>query len=156
MKKKNRTLKLFKSHLRDDAKEKALVHIATYTLIITSLFYFLIKYFFYTQGEWGEQQHFLSPYLQKLHILLSPIFLFIMGSFFKEHVLKRIVSGVHQLRFSGICLTIFLFLLVLSGYLIQIVTEVFTRDVVSYFHLVISGIWLSFYIYHHIKSRIKT
>ncbi len=133
--------------------DKKLVHISNYTILITSIVYFIFRYFFTVEGDWGEEMHPVTPYLQKLHILLVPLLVFTIGMFYRDHVHKRIVTGMLRLRTSGIILIISFVLMVFTGYLIQVLNDQTLRRGVVFSHLIISGLWSFAYLYHHIRSR---
>ena len=139
--------------IQEERKEKNLVHLVNYIFIITAIIFGVFEYFFVTVGPWGEEEHFLTKYLQAFHILFAALFVFAIGAFFKDHIYKRIVNKVVRLRFSGMSLFCFFIFMTLSGYMIQVLSHALSREVAIIAHLALSGLWAIFYVFHHFKSR---
>lgn len=140
-----------------DKFDKKLLNYSQYFVLVTSIIYFAIKYFFQVEGEWGIESHPLEKTFQHIHILTVPVLFFAVAAIFKTHIWKKIRTNFQKLRKTGILMLISFFLMVFSGYGIQVAMNEALRKYLIWLHLGISLLWSVLYIYHQVKgSRIKT
>ncbi|MEH0860803.1 hypothetical protein [Halobacteriovorax sp. DPLXC-1] len=135
--------------------ERNTIFTINYLVLITSIIYFIAKYFLAIEGEWGPETHPLTIIFQKVHVLTVPFLIFAVGMIFSNHVWKRIESGYKKSRTSGIFLLVLLVLMSLTGYLIQVVDGQVFREYSAYLHIAVSVIWSVVFSYHHISSNRK-
>lgn len=124
-----------------------------YLVVLTSIIYFIAKYFLTIEGEWGAETHPLTIWFQKIHILTVPFLIFAVGMIFSNHIWKRICNGFSKSRTSGIFLLVLLILMTLSGYLIQIIDNQLLRQYSAYLHIGVSVAWSLVFSYHHLSSN---
>lgn len=89
---------------------------------LTGTVYGIMKYLLVASDPFAVINHPWQPVFLKLHILAAPLMVFAVGMVFRRHVIDRWRSGSHRGRRSGAFITGLFTPLVLSGYLIQVVT----------------------------------
>jgi hypothetical protein len=98
--------------------------------------YFWLKSFWESDDPFAVVNHPLEPLALDVHVLAGPALLFIGGAVFKAHVLPKIRMGDRKGRRLGYTLIIGLALMTISGYLLQIVSTTWLRELALYCHLV--------------------
>lgn len=135
--------------------ERNNIFMINYAVALTSIVYFIAKYFMIIEGDWGPQTHPLAIWFQKVHIISTPLLVFAVGSIFSNHIWKRIKSGYRPSRTSGIFLLVLFVLMSFTGYLIQILDSQLLREYSSYLHLGTSFIWMIGFSFHHMVANRK-
>ena len=90
--------------------------------VLTGLVYLWMKYGLEAAEPWAVINHPLQPAVLKAHIVVSPLLLFAIGMITIRHVWRHWRSGVAWGRRSGVTTVLATAPMVLSGYLIQVVT----------------------------------
>lgn len=90
--------------------------------VLTGLGYFVIKYLFPSPGPYAVVNHWLQPWFLKAHIVVSPLLLFALGLIAVHHVWEHWVTGVQVSRRSAVATALAVVPMVLTGYLIQVLT----------------------------------
>ena len=85
---------------------------------------------------------FFRQSILKLHIISSVIFLVILGMMAVEHFLPHIKKGMRKARKSGLSLLVFIFLMIASGFGLQVISSVKLLEFNYWIH-VLTG--LAFY-----------
>lgn len=124
-------------------------HFASYLVIISGLVYWLLKEFGYSETEYGMMPSPFQSKAQAWHILVSPLFIFALGLLWKDHILVKIKKSSKKLR-SGWTLILLVFPMIVSGYLIQVVSSEFWNPIVIIAHLVSSVVFIAAYLLHHL------
>jgi len=127
-------------------------HIITYLTVIHGSIYGIYKYFLKVETEYGLRPHALQGIWQGAHIFLSPLLIFIFGMLFKDHIIKMYTSAKRK-RKSGIGLVALMVIMILSGYLIQIVYAQEPKVLIAYIHIAISVFFSFIYLVHHILKK---
>ena len=73
-------------------------------------------------SDWAVINHPLQPWMLKAHVLAAPLLVFAVGLIGAGHVWKHFRRRVRRARPSGLLTMWMLAPMVLSGYLIQVVT----------------------------------
>ncbi|NIN72301.1 MAG: hypothetical protein GTO46_10380 [Gemmatimonadetes bacterium] len=81
------------------------------------------KYFIQSDTEWAVINHPLQPVFLKAHILTTPVLAFALGLIATRHIWKHYRAGITRGRKSGIVAMLATVPMVLTGYLIQVVTH---------------------------------
>lgn len=102
--------------------EKWTVWITTLLTGITGLAYLWTKYLVSPPDAFAVVNHPLQPLFLKTHILVSPLLLFALGMIALRHVWLHFRTGVRIGRKSGIITALIIVPMVLTGYLIQVLT----------------------------------
>lgn len=131
--------------------EAWLLHVSTVALTLTGLAYAWMRYMMKSQDPFSVVNHPLEPQMLSLHILAAPVLLVGLGLILHGHVLFKIASGSRTARKSGLVLIPTFVVMVLSGYLLQVITSEFRKTLVAV-HLGSGAIWFLFYLGHQIAS----
>lgn len=102
---------------------------------VTGLVYAWMKYLLEPSGPWAVINHPLQPAVLKLHIVAAPLLLFAIGLVTMRHIWKHWRSGTARGRRSGVGTMLVTAPMVLSGYLVQVVTAVPLLAVIAWAHL---------------------
>ena len=102
--------------------EKWLLWSSTAAVAVTGIVFGWMKYFLATDDPYAVVHHPLQPLVLKLHVLSAPVLVFALGVVYTRHVVRQWRLGRARGRPSGIGIVTTLLPMVLSGYLIQVVT----------------------------------
>ena len=117
-------------------------------IIITSIVYFIYKYFFKITTDYGVRPHQLTGTWLNVHILSVPFLIFIVSYIFKDHALAKIKSQITLRQVSGWSLLTLFPLMVLSGYLLQMGVRPEINDWIAYIHIAFSLLWTIISLWH--------
>ena len=90
---------------------------------VTGVIYIWLKYLLVSDDPFAVVNHPLQPVILKAHILVAPLLVFSIGMVALRHVWRHLQSGMREGRRSGLVTVLVLAPMILSGYLIQAVTE---------------------------------
>lgn len=124
------------------AFEKWSVWITSVLTGLTGVGYFWTKYLVESADAFAVVNHPLEPWFLKAHILVSPLLLFALGMILVRHVWKHVRLGVRWGRRSGLVTGAVLFPMVVTGYLIQTVTQQGWLRAIVITHLVTGFVYL--------------
>lgn len=111
----------------------------------------LLHYFGRVEGDFGFQTNPWEPWMLRLHgAALIPMLLGV-GTLFVAHIPKG--WRVKRQRVAGISLTVFLGLLVISGYLLYYVGSKDARAWISIIHWVVGLALPLVFLWHYLKRR---
>lgn len=105
------------------AFERWAVWTTSVATFITGAIYLWLKYLLVNDDPLAVVNHPWQPALLKAHILVSPLLVFSIGLVAVRHVWRHLQSGMREGRRSGVLTVLVLGPMVLSGYLIQALTE---------------------------------
>ncbi len=106
-----------------NAFERWSVWVTSVLTAVTGLVYLWMKYLLPVPDAWSVVNHPLQPLVLKAHIIVSPLLVFAVGLIFMRHVWRHFQSRVSLGRRSGILTALLLGPMVVSGYLIQVMTS---------------------------------
>lgn len=129
--------------------KKNILHLVNYSISLIGLLFFILKTFFKTQGEWGVEDHIVTAYVQKLHLLTTPILVFFVGSIFFDHIFLKLSKFSNEIRTSGVLLCLSFVIMIFSGVAIQVLYDEASRENASIVHNVATIVWLFSYLIHH-------
>lgn len=129
--------------------KKNILHVVNYSVAIIGVMLLILKTFFQTEGEWGVEDYFLTPYFQKLHLITTPILVFFVGSIFFDHILVKLFKFSKEIRTSGVILSFSFVIMVFSGVAIQVLYDETAREYGVIVHNVATLVWLISYLVHH-------
>lgn len=101
----------------------------------TGVVYWWMDRFLEPVGEWAVINHPLQPWVLKAHIVAAPVLVFAIGLIAADHVWKHFVRKVRKARRSGLLTGAVLVPMILSGYLIQVVTAVTPLEAIAWVHI---------------------
>lgn len=132
--------------------EKGCVWVGTAVTTVTGIGYFWAKYLNEPTGEWAVVNHPLEPWFLKAHILVSPLLVFAVGMIAVRHVWRHYRTGIRWARRSGLTTVLSLAPMVLTGYLIQVMTSPGWIRAMAISHIVLSGVYLLGFGVHQVVS----
>jgi undecaprenyl pyrophosphate phosphatase UppP len=90
---------------------------------VTGVVYVWMKYLLVSADPLAVVNHPWQPLVLKLHILVSPLLVFSIGLVALRHVWRHVQSGMRDGRRTGMATLVALGPMILTGYLIQAVTD---------------------------------
>jgi hypothetical protein len=120
---------------------------------VTGLGYLWPKYFLEPTDPWAVINHPLQPVALKAHILVAPVFVFILGAVVLKHALPHLTGGVPERRATGLGLLGLLLPMLLSGYLIQVLTNETAVRVMALTHIGTSLAFTAGLAWHSVRER---
>jgi len=102
--------------------ERWSVWITSFLTVVSGTGYFVTKYLMTAPDPYAVVNSPLQPIFLKLHVLVSPLLLFALGLITVRHVWRHFRSGVRWSRKSGLTAALAVVPMVVTGYLIQVLT----------------------------------
>ncbi|MBI2838615.1 MAG: hypothetical protein HYX75_09885 [Acidobacteria bacterium] len=128
-----------------------LLHISTLLLTATGAAYAVMRYLMKPTDPFSVLNHPWEPYMIKAHILFAPLLVFAVGAIIHVHVLAKLQNGKRVARSNGLLLLPLFGVMVLSGYLLQAVTEEL-RTVLVVVHLASGVSWFATLVAHQVAA----
>jgi hypothetical protein len=122
-------------------------------VVITGIGLFGVKYLMTPVEPWAVINHPVQPWLLKTHILVAPFMVFAVGSITLRHVWQHYRSGQPQGRTSGIATALVVVPMIVTGYLIQVVTSVGWLQAMVVVHLVTGTVYALALSLHQAANR---
>ncbi len=134
--------------------EAILFNLFSMVLSVTGLVYLYFEYFYKPKDEFAVVSSPLQPWMIKLHVLFSPLFVFMFAVFCVKHVFPMLEAKVTKLKRSGLLLLVFIVALVMSGYFLQSFSQLQFIDWVKWAHVVL-GVLFMLALMMHLKGAKK-
>ncbi len=123
-------------------------HAALAAVALTGIAYGVVRYFMHSPDPDSALGHPWQPFLLKAHIVLAPFAVFGVGLLLRRHALARRRSGEINGRRTGNSM-LWLFLpLVLTGYLVQVITAREAARVMGWGHAILGVFFVTGYALH--------
>ena len=90
---------------------------------VTGIGLFWAKYLLESTDPWSVVNHPLQPWLLKAHIVVAPLFVFALGLVAVRHIWEHFQAGLRRGRWTGIITVAVTVPMILSGYLVQVITH---------------------------------
>jgi hypothetical protein len=120
---------------------------------VTGLGYLWPKDFMEPTDPWAVINHPLEPVALKAHILVAPVFVFILGAVVLKHAVPHLTNGAPERRATGLGILALLAPMLLSGYLIQVLTNEVAVRVMALTHIGSSLAFTAGLAWHSIRER---
>lgn len=133
--------------------ERWLVWSASFGTGVTGLVYLWMQYALEPVGPWAVINHPLQPLVLKLHILVSPVLVFALGTIALRHVWRHFRGNASGGRRSGVTTGLVAVGMVVSGYLVQVLTAETWLRVVAWAHIVTGLLFTVGLIGHQLAVR---
>jgi hypothetical protein len=127
----------------------------TVALTITGLALAGMKYLLEPTEEFAVVNHPLQPLALKLHILSAPVLVFGLGLIATRHVLPHLRAGVRSGRRSGLVAALVVVPMILTGYLIQVVTNIPLLTALAWSHLGLGTLFGAAAGAHAVAARLR-
>ncbi len=115
--------------------ERWAVWLTTAGTLLTGLAYWWMKDLMPSTDPWAVINHPLQPWALKTHILIAPFMVFSVGLITSRHVWRHYRLAVRKGRWSGLLAALSFGVLVLSGYVLQVVTAETLLRALGWIHL---------------------
>lgn len=115
--------------------ERWSVWLTTTGTLLTGLAYWWMKDLMPASDPWAVINHPLQPWALKAHILVAPLMVFSVGLITTRHVWRHFRMNVRKGRKTGLTAALSFIVLVLSGYILQVVTGETILRVLAWTHL---------------------
>jgi hypothetical protein len=132
------------------------LHVSIALTAITGIVFAWMKYFMKSSDEFAVVNHPLQPHMLAIHVVVSPLLLFILGWTFSNHMLPKYRFGNGKNRITGIASMSLIIPMTLSAYLLQISTNESLRTAMAAAHWITSGLFVLAYVAHLFKPRNET
>jgi hypothetical protein len=113
-----------------------------------------MKYFLEPGDQWSVINHPWEPLVLKLHILSAPLLVFALGLITLRHVWEHVRLGVGRGRRSGYTLAVAAIVMVVTGYLIQVVTQEGWLRLVALIHIGVGLAYVAWLSVHRVLVRL--
>jgi hypothetical protein len=132
--------------------ERLLLDLSIGLSTLTGAVYYVMKEWMRPRDPFSVLGHPWQPYVLAAHVLVGPLVVFALGLIAREHIVERIVSGRPQTgRRTGLFISSLALPMVVSGYLLQVVTAPAGRRFLSLLHLV-SGLLFALLFVGHLLA----
>lgn len=133
--------------------EKSAIWSTSTLTVATGLGLFWAKYLTETDDPWAVINHPLQPWFLKAHILVVPLFIFAIGAVSLRHFWLHWANGVLHGRTSGALAALAVAPLILTGYLLQVITHEFLLSVIAITHIVLGIVFFGGILLHQVFVR---
>lgn len=133
--------------------ERLFHHVSVIAVGLSGVVYGVLKYF---MAGADPDSRVGNPWTQpalKAHVLAAPFLVFALGLVLSAHALKRFRAGEPDGRLSGIGLLGMAAPVVLSGYVVQVLTGDAARTWTGWLHAAVGVLYLGGYVAHLLKKR---
>ena len=103
--------------------ERWSVWVTTFLVAVTGVVLAWMTYLLEPLEPWAVVHHPLQPLVLKLHIVTAPLLVFAIGMIALRHVWRHFRSGTPRGRRSGITAALTAVPMVVTGYLVQVITN---------------------------------
>lgn len=115
--------------------ERWSVWLTTAGTLVTGVAYWWMKDVMTGTDPWSVINHPLQPWMLKAHILIAPLMVFSVGLITSRHVWRHYRMGVGKGRKTGLVSALTFGVVVLSGYLLQVLTAETLLRALGWLHL---------------------
>lgn len=134
--------------------EKVLIHGSTWAVTGTGLVYGWMRYFMHSDDPFSVVNHPWQPMALSWHVMAAPLLVFAMGLIAQDHIFARIKNEPPvPSRRSGLTGALLVVPMILSGYGLQVASEVLTRKILVGVHVVSSVMFILVYVVHVVLAR---
>ena len=128
-------------------------HLGWSLTALSGLVYGVLKYFMTNPDPDSRLSHPWQPAVLALHVLAAPVAVFGLGLLFRRHALAQLSSGEPERRRTGTAMTLLAIPLVLSGYVVQVMTGDAARRWTGWTHAALGLVYAIGYAIHPLVSR---
>jgi len=114
--------------------------LTTTVAALTGGLYAILAYLLEQEDPFQAYNHWLQPWALHAHIVGVPLLVFAVGWVFSAHVMARLRDTPSR-RASGVTLIVFFAIMVLSGYLLQVMSSDLARTALSWIHGIAGVLW---------------
>ena len=115
--------------------------ISTILVVATGVGLIATKYFIAPTEPWAVINHPWQPLFLKAHIVVSPFLIFAVGTITLRHIWMHYRSGQPRGRHTGIMTALVTVPMIVTGYLIQVITAVGWVKAMAIAHIVFGTLY---------------
>lgn len=108
----------------------------------TGAVYFVMDRMMEPVGPWAVVNHPFQPWVLKLHIIIAPALIFSIGLIATEHIWKHYRGRIRRARRTGLATMWMIAPMVVTGYLIQSITQQTLLSTIAWAHIATGVIYL--------------
>lgn len=132
-----------------------LLHVSVALLTVTGGVFAWMRYAMKTDDPFAVANHPWQPHMLHIHVIAAPIAVFALGLVFSRHIWPQYEMRVKARRRSGLGALWMIAPMVLSGYLMQVVTSETAIFAMKVTHWVSSGGFVLAYVVHQVlRSKV--
>lgn len=135
------------------AFERRLLWVATLVVAVSGIVYFVMKYWLTPPEAFAVINHPLQPVFLKLHLVASPLLVFAVGLVTTRHIWRHYRSGTPTARRTGLTGALSVGPMVVSGYLVQVMTHEGWVRAVAWAHIVTGVLFTAGFVAHQAVLR---
>ncbi len=128
--------------------ERLSLHGLVGVVSLSGIAYLWMKYGLEPRDPFAVVNHPWQPFMLDLHILSAPVLLVLLGIIWRGHVAAKLWNGVRSNRWSGWVAIATTPPMILSGYLLQILTDPLARRIALLVHLTTGFGFVAAYLAH--------
>lgn len=125
-----------------------LLHLSVAAITITGTVFAWMRYAMETDDPFAVANHPWQPHVLHLHVLVAPVVVFALGLVFTAHIWPKYEARVKARRWSGIGALWTIAPMVISGYLLQVLTNETALFATRVTHWVSSAVFILAYVAH--------
>lgn len=133
--------------------ERWSVWVSTILVAVSGAGLLWVKYFVHNDDPWSVINHPLQPWFLKAHILTAPLLIAALGQIALRHVWRHFHSAVACGRRSGVITAAVSLPLILSGYLIQVITSEAWLELLAVSHIILGVVFAIGILIHSVLVR---
>ena len=135
--------------------EKWSVWIASVLVAATGVGLLWTRYLMRARDPWSVINHPLEPWFLKAHIITAPLLIFAIGLIATRHIWPHFKAGIRRGRRSGILTGLLTLPMILTGYLIQVVTHAAWLRALAMSHIVLGLVFASGLAVHQVVTHVR-
>lgn len=136
--------------------QKWALNVTTILLTLTGALFAWMKYFVKNDDPFAVANHPWQPYMLDLHVVVAPVSLFIIGVVWASHMKPKYDAGTKPRRKSGLSALWMIAPMVMSAYLMQVLTNERLVEAMRVTHWISSALFVIGLLVHQLtKTRGK-
>lgn len=136
------------------AFERALLNASTGLVALSGGVYFYMKYLMKGDDPFSVFHHPLQPHALSLHVLLAPVLIFALGLIARGHIIGYFLEPRQRRgRATGLVAVSLAAPMIVSGYLMQVLTDPGPRRILCITHLAGGVLYVALFAGHLAVSR---
>jgi hypothetical protein len=136
--------------------EKRLLLGSAVVVAVTGFVYMGMKYGLEPAQPWDAINHPLQPLVLKLHIVSAPFLVFAIGLISARHIWAHYRENTAAGRRSGLTTALVAGPMVLTGYLIQAITQVTWLEAIAMAHIAASIVFTAGLLVHNLVAGLRS
>lgn len=130
--------------------EAMYLHVTAAMVVLTGIVFAWMKYAMTSDDPFAVANHPWQPYMLSIHVVFAPLLVFGLGMIVRNHIVRGIAAPGGSWKRSGAIATLAIAPMVLSGYLMQVITHEQLQYAMRVVHWVTSAGFSLAYIAHQV------